>query len=101
MAFASASSFFTILEIFVLVFASYVIWDAFRVVEYFPKKRVDKEPLKRLGISAIFLIFFIVVYCLYPFFENIINDGINWGFFVAIFVLLISYRSCKWYRKKS
>lgn len=94
--FVNANNFEIVSWIFFFTFLSYTLWDVFRIVEY--RTEMTPELWKRLGISVGFAIMFLIISLAYVPMETQIQ-GIEWGLFVAILVLLVLYRYLKWYKK--
>lgn len=94
--FVNANNFEIVSWIFFFTFLSYTLWDVFRIVEY--RTEMTSELWKRLGISVGFAIMFLIISLAHVPMETQIQ-GIEWGLFVAILVLLVLYRYLKWYKK--
>lgn len=98
MGFVNAGNFETVNWVFFFVFASYIAWDVFRVVEYRNQKNLIRELLKRLAISIAFAVVFFVSTVSYVYMKDKIT-GIQWGFFTILLMLLIVYRYVKSYKE--
>jgi succinate dehydrogenase hydrophobic anchor subunit len=99
-AFANAGNFSVVLLTITACFSAYVAWDIFRIYEnrsFLGNHSKKMDLFKRLGWSAIFLGFYVLVYFLYDYASPLIG-GIDWLFLAIAMALLIAYRYVKWYR---
>lgn len=99
MGFVNAGDFELVTWVFFITFLLYVLWDVFRLAEYYDKKDSLRELLKRLVISAVFAGVFFAVVEMFIYLKASVA-GIQWAFFVVILFLLILYRYLKWYRNQ-